>query len=149
MKNFLFLIPLVALVITAGCVIQNNNPPVPPTPQIVYVTVLVTPIPTHQIVYTAPKDKVVAATAQQIDATHMIVTYQGGQDASTCIAILWTVTLSSGSATSTVMGSTSLPASPLIVGTTATLPATADKDHLVGTAYFSDGSTQVIFDNSL
>ena len=34
------------MILSAGCVVQNNNPPVPPTPQIVYVTVLVTPTQT-------------------------------------------------------------------------------------------------------
>jgi len=43
MKYLLFIFLLIALLLSAGCVVQNNNPPVPPTPQIVYVTVLVTP----------------------------------------------------------------------------------------------------------
>ena len=38
------------------------------------------------------KTKVVAATAQQPDATHIVVTYQGGQDAGTTEVIDWTVT---------------------------------------------------------
>ena len=46
MKHLLFIFSIFALLITAGCVIQNNNPPIPPTPQIVYVTVLVTPTQT-------------------------------------------------------------------------------------------------------
>ena len=46
MKYFLFIILLMAVILSAGCVVQNNNPPVPPTPQIVYVTVLVTPTQT-------------------------------------------------------------------------------------------------------
>lgn len=55
MKYILFIVLLVAIIITAGCVGGNQNPAVAPTPQIVYVTVLVTPIPTPtptpQIVY--------------------------------------------------------------------------------------------------
>jgi hypothetical protein len=57
MKYLFIIVSLAAFLITAGCVVQNNNPPVPPTPQIVYVTVLVTttqtayPIPTSQSVY--------------------------------------------------------------------------------------------------
>jgi len=43
MRYLFIIVSLVAFLITAGCVVQNNNPPVPPTPQIVYVTVLVTP----------------------------------------------------------------------------------------------------------
>ena len=57
MKYLLFIILLVAILITVGCVTQNNNAAVPPNPRIVYVTVLVTPIqtpyptPTSQSVY--------------------------------------------------------------------------------------------------
>jgi hypothetical protein len=43
MKHLLFIILLVAVMITAGCVGQNQISAAPPTPQIVYVTVLVTP----------------------------------------------------------------------------------------------------------
>ena len=46
MKYLLFIVLLVAVVITAGCVGGNQNSAVTPTPQIVYVTVLVTPTPT-------------------------------------------------------------------------------------------------------
>ena len=46
MKYLFFIVLMIAVVITAGCVVQNNNPPVAPTPQIVYVTVLVTPTQT-------------------------------------------------------------------------------------------------------
>ena len=46
MKYLLFIVLLVAVVMTAGCVVQNNNPPVTPTPRIVYVTVVVTPTQT-------------------------------------------------------------------------------------------------------
>jgi hypothetical protein len=43
MKYLILIILLIAVILSAGCVVQNNNPPVPQTPQIVYVTVLVTP----------------------------------------------------------------------------------------------------------
>lgn len=46
MKYFLLIVSLFAFLIIAGCVGSNNND-VPPTPQIVYVTVLVTP--THTL----------------------------------------------------------------------------------------------------
>jgi hypothetical protein len=42
-KYLLFILLLVAVIITAGCVGENKNTVVTPTPQIVYVTVLVTP----------------------------------------------------------------------------------------------------------
>ena len=46
MKYFLFIVVLVAVLITAGCVGGNQKSIVTPTPQIIYVTVLVTPTPT-------------------------------------------------------------------------------------------------------
>ena len=95
------------------------------------------------------KTKVVAATAQQPDATSIVVTYQGGQDAATCTGVQWTVTDSAGNIDSTLMGSTSAGASQLAVGSGATLTGTAGKDHVVATAWFSDGTQQVILDNTI
>jgi uncharacterized membrane protein len=56
----------------------------------------------------------------------------------------------------TVIGSTLMgvdtglaTATPLTVGTGATLSGTAGKDHVVATAFFADGSSQVILDNTI
>jgi len=49
MKYLLFLLFLVAGLITAGCMSGNQNSGVAPAPQIVYVTVLVTPTPTETV----------------------------------------------------------------------------------------------------
>jgi flagellin-like protein len=96
------------------------------------------------------KTKVVAATAQQTTSDRIIVTYQGGQDAATCVGIVWTSSSESGTAlTGTLMGSTAPTASKLTVGKSTWIGATAGKDHVVGTAYFADGSQQVIYDSSL
>jgi hypothetical protein len=46
MKYYLFIVLLMAVLITAGCAGGNQNSAATPTPQIVYVTVLVTPSPT-------------------------------------------------------------------------------------------------------
>ena len=95
------------------------------------------------------KTKVVAATAQQPDATHIVVTYQGGQDAATCVGIKWTITNpAGGSIASTLMGRAT-GSTALAVGKSATLTGTSGKDHVVGAAYFSDGSQQVIIDNTI
>ena len=95
------------------------------------------------------KTKVVAATAQQSTADKITITYQGGQDSATCIGIVWTSTSEAGSALSgTTMGSTTGTAK-LTVGLTDTIGGTSGKDHVVGTAYFADGSQQVIYDSSL
>lgn len=95
------------------------------------------------------KTKFVAASAYQPDASYIIVTYQGGKDAPSCIGLQWQVTSPTGHLeASTMMGSTS-GLSALQVGKTATLSATSGKDHIVATGFFSDGTQQVIFDNVL
>ena len=98
------------------------------------------------------KTKVVAGTAQKPDANHIVVTYQGGQDPATCVGVQWNVSDSTGTLIeSTLMGTdTALEsASKLIVGLDATLTGTGGKDHVVATTYFSDGSSQVILDNTI
>jgi flagellin-like protein len=91
--------------------------------------------------------KVIAATVQQPDAAHIVVSYHGGKDAGTCTGVVWTVTLSDGTIDSTLMGSTDPAASKLEVGTGTTMSGTAGKDHVVATAWFSDGSQQVIINS--
>ena len=96
------------------------------------------------------KTKVVAATAQQTDATHISITYQGGQDASTVDAI--NITVNGAGATTaapfimgTAGGNTFVP-----VGCTTTFnTGTTGKDKIVATAHFTDGSSQVILDTSV
>jgi archaeal type IV pilus assembly protein PilA len=98
------------------------------------------------------KSHTVAATAHKTDANHIAVTYQGGQDATSCVGIVWTVSTSTGSVfaqTTATMGGTIASSSMLNVGTSLTLLGDSNKDHVVGTAYFTDGSQQVIFDSTL
>jgi len=95
------------------------------------------------------KTKVVAATAQQSTASTIVLTYQGGQDSSSCIGIVWTSASETGLALgSTTMGQTT-GSSILGVGSTSSVAGTAGKDHVVGTAYFTDGSQQVIYDSTI
>jgi flagellin-like protein len=95
------------------------------------------------------KTKVVAATAQQPSADSIVVTYQGGQDAQTCTGVHWTITDASGSVLDDVWMGTNTGTSPLTVGTGLSLTGTAGKDHVVAVAHFSDGSDQVILDNTV
>jgi len=95
------------------------------------------------------KTKVVAATAQQPDATHIVVTYQGGQDAQTCVGIRWTVTDATGTSVGYNMMGAVTGSQALTVGYSATIIGTSGKDHVVATAFFSDGSQQVILDNTI
>jgi archaeal type IV pilus assembly protein PilA len=93
------------------------------------------------------KTKVITAMVQQPDATHIVVTYQGGQDAATCVGVQWTISDSTGNSIgSTLMGSTA-GITALAVGKSATLTGTAGIDHVVATATFADGSKQVILDS--
>jgi flagellin-like protein len=90
--------------------------------------------------------KVIAATVQQPDASNIVVSYHGGQDAGTCIGVRWIVTDSSGNTYGYDM---SVPrvSSRLQVGTGYTFTGSfTGKDHVVATAYFSDGSEQVVVD---
>ncbi len=95
------------------------------------------------------KTKTVAATAQQTDADTIVLTYQGGQDSATCVGIYWVSSSSTGLELSDKMMGATDGSTPLTVGFTATLEGTSGKDHVVGTAYFSDGSQQVILDNNI
>ena len=94
------------------------------------------------------KTKVVAATAQQPDSDTIVATYQGGQDAGTCDYIVWTVTDDTGTEHEDTMGEPG--GSVLTVGTSLTFTQPglfAGRNHAVGVATFTDGSSQVILDN--
>jgi flagellin-like protein len=100
------------------------------------------------------KTKVVAATVQKPDATHITLTYQGGQDAS----MLTNASVSINDAEVTSLEK-ALTDRYLKVGTskTYTKGAVVDgytasatgKDHVVITGHFGDGSDQVIMDTNI
>jgi flagellin-like protein len=102
------------------------------------------------------KTKVVAATEKRTNASFVIVTYQGGQDAGTLQAIGFTVdgnnvTPVAGTGIS-VSANQIYPStgSILPVGASATIPAAnPGKNHVVGVGTFTDGSTQVLVDTTL
>ena len=97
------------------------------------------------------KTKVIAATAQQPDGTHIVVTYQGGQDAGTFNGANVTITDSSGATpTFTVQapGTAALGWLSPSVGSSQTATGSfSGRDHVVVTAWFTDGTQQVILDN--
>jgi flagellin-like protein len=81
------------------------------------------------------KTKVVAATASQQGQDTIIVTYQGGQDNADVAKVIARV----GEGDAKSIGNE--------VGKTMTFTgATPGKDHVVVTARFTDGSTQVVMD---
>jgi archaeal type IV pilus assembly protein PilA len=103
------------------------------------------------------KTKVVAATVQKVDAGHITVTYQGGQDATSFSYGTVTVTDTAGNGPSSWINTTNGGAAGTgntlngYVGSSVTaISATnqyASKTHVTVTGVFSDGSQQVILDN--
>jgi len=93
--------------------------------------------------------KNVAATATQ-QGENIIVTYQGGADAQNVQYLRFAVNdASQGYSSSATAGST-VPskesAGGATVGTSWKFAGSPDKDHVVVTAHFMDGSDQVILD---
>ncbi len=94
------------------------------------------------------KSKIVAVTAQQPDASHITVTYQGGQDAGSFVSGHVMITPGNASAGTITWAPTdqNLTSS---VGSTVTATTTGGfdgKDHVVATGRFGDGSQQVLLD---
>jgi archaeal type IV pilus assembly protein PilA len=106
------------------------------------------------------KTKVVAATVQKPDSTHITVTYQGGQDATSLTnlqinipgATAWTSTAFPATAAAGDVGylnsSATVPAvGTLPVGASGTATGVfSGRTHVVVTGAFSDLSQQVILD---
>ena len=94
------------------------------------------------------KTKVVAATAQKVDANTITVTYNGGQDSGSLINL--SISINDGAQTKVIGGTSGI----LNVGNSTKITATstggfAGKTHVVATGYFTDGSSQVLLDNSI
>jgi len=92
--------------------------------------------------------KIVTAKVSQVDETTIVAVYYGGNDEKSCTGIRWDVRDSFGVSQTTHMGIIdTVTTTQLSVGTQ--LPITGDfngKDHVVATAYFMDGTQQVILD---
>lgn len=88
---------------------------------------------------------VVAMTATD-NGTAITATYQGGQDAAYLVAVTLSINGANAGEMSIPRGSgqTSLP-----VGTHETFPVTGSDNHLVAVGHFSDGTTKVIFDQTI
>lgn len=93
--------------------------------------------------------KIVAATANQPDMSHIVVTYRGGQDAQICTGVHWVIIDSSGATIADSWMGMNSGSSILKVGSGLTLSGTLGKDHITATAHFTDNSDQVIYDNSI
>ncbi|MDW7777258.1 MAG: type IV pilin N-terminal domain-containing protein [Methanosarcinales archaeon] len=101
------------------------------------------------------KQYVVAATVSQISSTKIDVTYAGGPDADALDYINITITASGNTtAYEDSMGTADGYATDLTVGTSNSVTTSvtnefAERDHVVLTATFLDGSKQVILDTYL
>ena len=87
------------------------------------------------------KTKVVAATAAQSGANTIYVTYQGGQDQALVDAVSVAVGTTAPESIGTTVGKTYAWTNAAHGGT-----VTPTRDHVVATAHFTDGTTQVILD---
>jgi archaeal type IV pilus assembly protein PilA len=110
------------------------------------------------------KTKVVAATMSRPNSTVVIITYSGGQDAATLIAMNVTVggnpaNLNAGGTAPTGTGYAgasaasgglviATPSVSMPVGTTFYVPAVTNSNIVVA-GTFSDGSTQVLLQNTI
>ena len=96
-------------------------------------------------------NKQVAATASattNADEKVISITYMGGQDAQLVTGVYFTVKNS----TNTVVGEAWLNATVGVAkagDTNQTVGTKGQKDHVVVTAYFTDGSSQVILDTNV
>jgi flagellin-like protein len=79
------------------------------------------------------KTKVIAATAQQ-QASTIYVTYNGGQDAAAVASL------------SANIAGTTVAFPSTTVGTVVSGTGSPQQDHVIVTASFTDGSTQVVLD---
>jgi archaeal type IV pilus assembly protein PilA len=95
-----------------------------------------------------PDTRMLTGTVSHVDANHVTVTYQGGQDQKSCVGIRWVVsTTASTVLASTIMGSTGASAPMLTVGNTRSFVTSySGKKHIVATAYFTDDTQQIILD---
>jgi len=98
---------------------------------------------------TAERKKVMEVIATQPDASHIVITYQGGPDMETLMELETTVTDSHGASKTQSVGSR-LATTPITIKGTSTIAGSFEgQDHVVVTGYFSDGSRKVLLDTTL
>jgi archaeal type IV pilus assembly protein PilA len=93
------------------------------------------------------KTKVVSFTLSRVSASNVSVTFQGGQDAGSVINI--TFTSPTGLSPTSMGVPYTVNAAILPVGSTIQLNPVPANSHMVGVAYFNDGSTQVVTDTTI
>jgi len=122
-----FAVLLALLVLAAGCT-QPNGSPVP------------SPFPAATA--QAPAASQISVTKP--DASHIIITYQGGTDLERLIEIDATVTDSSGKSSTQHVGSKTATTPVTIGGTINFEGSYGGSNHVIITGYYVDGSSQVL-----
>jgi tetratricopeptide (TPR) repeat protein len=98
---------------------------------------------------TLPNLKVIAVTAKKPDATHIMVTFQGGKDAAQVSQIVITATDSGGKVLTKTIGNPN-DSTPVPIGSSVTLTGSfAGKNPVVAKAKFRDGTVQTILDTTV
>jgi flagellin-like protein len=89
------------------------------------------------------KTKVVAVTASRINSGSITATYDGGQDANTLQSVCWTVNGVYVVNWAPKLGDTSLE-----IGCSTQITALSSS-HVVAVGTFADGTSQVLYDNTI
>jgi FlaG/FlaF family flagellin (archaellin) len=98
-----------------------------------------------------PQSKIIASTAYKPVSDKIVFTYHGGQGAETCKGVVWDISsVDNPSLVNHVtMGTIGAVTTILPVGSSTIAPAYSGQTHIVGTAYFTDETQQVILDKTL
>ena len=88
-------------------------------------------------------------TATQPDATHIVITYQGGPNMEKIMELETMVTDSHGASKTQSIGSRLATTPITIQGTNTMTGAFEGQDHVVVTGYFADGSRKVLLDTTI
>lgn len=97
----------------------------------------------------AEQKKFMEVTATQPDATHIVITYQGGTNMEKIMELETMVTDSHGVSKTQSVGSWLATTPITIQGTNTMTGAFEGQDHVVVTGYFNDGSRKVLLDTTL
>ena len=97
----------------------------------------------------AEQKKFLEVTATQPDATHIVVTYQGGPNMEKIMELETMVTDSRGVSRTQSIGSRLATTPITIQGTNTMTGAYEGQDHVVVTGYFADGSSKVLLDTTI
>jgi hypothetical protein len=95
------------------------------------------------------QNKFAEVSATQPDASHIVITYKGGDNMMKILELETTVTDSTGKSQTRSIGSR-LATTPITISGTNTITGPFDgKDQVMVTGYFTDGSHRVLLDTTI